>query len=110
MSPLQRERLALPAAGGGRRRLRFVAVRPAYGESIHTQGAVLVVHAPASGEPLDQIQTKAARPVTGGAAADRAVTTIRDFHPNDAVDGGCPEVQRRTGGLIGVPDAVGDEL
>jgi hypothetical protein len=38
------------------------------------------------------------------------VTMIVHLDPNDAVACGRSDAHRRTGGLTGVPDAVGDEL
>jgi len=56
------------------------------------------------------MQPEAACAAIGGASADPALTLIVHLNSNDAVDGGRSDAHRRTGGLTGVADAVGDEL
>jgi hypothetical protein len=65
---------------------------------------------PASGNQLHQAQPEPTVGGTGGAGPDRAVTVVLDFDPNDAVVRGGLDVDGCTGGLTGVPDAVGDQL
>lgn len=105
--------IALPLRAKARRAHRagsVLGVEPAHCELEPDAGAALVVHAPARGEPLDQMEPESACHGIGGASADRTVAMILDFHPNDAFPGAGADVNRRTDGLTGVPDAVGDEL
>src|SRR5690349_11216348 len=73
-------------------------------------GAVVAAHAPASGDPLDKIQSIAAWLAIGTVSEHRAVTLIVDLDPDDAVGGVGPHMHRRAGRLRSMPDAVGDEL
>ena len=81
----------------------------AVGELEPHLGSVLVNDAPARGEHLTRCSPKPpGRPRVY--AGHRAVTKVLDFDAHDAVDGGGSDLHRRTGGLVGMPDAVGDEL
>jgi hypothetical protein len=55
------------------------------------------------------MEPEAAFPGIGGTPADGTVALVMDFDVHEAVECGC-DAQRRTGGLIGVEDAVGHQL